>query len=148
MHVGTGISAQKGMISISETKRNGARSGEYGGRSKTVTFFKKKRHNYCGCISVGIVMEKTDMFKTSDRASFLIILFQFLQYYVFVVLSDDAFSPALLLRLLHQRRRFHTQSSLHSKNVWQLLGVCLFRGPDFIANLSDGLKIMDPGFIT
>ena len=32
------------------------------------------------------------MFKTSDRASFLIILFQFLQYYVFVVLSGDAFA--------------------------------------------------------
>ena len=30
------------------------------------------------------------MFKTSDRALFLIILFQFLQYYVFVVLSGDA----------------------------------------------------------
>ena len=30
------------------------------------------------------------MFKTSGRASFLIILFQFLQYYVFVVLSGDA----------------------------------------------------------
>ena len=50
------------------------------------------------------------MFKTSGRASFLIILFQFLQYYDFVVLSGD--------------------------------------GPDLIANLSDGLKIMDPGFIT
>ena len=32
------------------------------------------------------------MFKTSGRASFLIILFQFLQYYVFVVLSSDAFA--------------------------------------------------------
>ena len=31
------------------------------------------------------------MFKTSGRASFLIILFQVLQYYVFVELSDDAF---------------------------------------------------------
>ena len=31
------------------------------------------------------------MFKTSGRASFLIILFQFLQYYVFVVLSGDVF---------------------------------------------------------
>ena len=50
------------------------------------------------------------MFKTSGRASFLIILFQCLQYYVFVVLSGDAFSPALLLRLLHQRRRSHTKT--------------------------------------
>ena len=32
------------------------------------------------------------MFKTSGRASFLIILFQFLQYYVFVVFSCDAFA--------------------------------------------------------
>ena len=32
------------------------------------------------------------MFKTSGRASFLIILFQFRQYYVFVVLSGDAFA--------------------------------------------------------
>ena len=32
------------------------------------------------------------MFKTSGRALFLIILFQFLQYYVFVVLSGDAFA--------------------------------------------------------
>ena len=32
------------------------------------------------------------MFKTSGMASFLIILFQFLQYYVFVVLSGDAFA--------------------------------------------------------
>ena len=31
------------------------------------------------------------MFKTSDRASFL-IFFQLLQYYVFVVLSDDVFA--------------------------------------------------------
>ena len=58
------------------------------------------------------------------------------------------FSPELLLRLLHQRRRLHTKLSLHSKNVWQLLGVCCVRGPDLIANLSDGLKIIDPGFIT
>ena len=34
------------------------------------------------------------------------------------------FSLALLLRLLHQRRRLHTKPSLYSKNVWQLLGVC------------------------
>ena len=91
------------------------------------------------------------MFKTGGRASFLIILFQFLQYYVFVVLSGDAFAPfslALLLRLLHQRRRLHTKPSLYSKNVWQLLGFAVFSGPDLIANLSYGLKIMDPGFIT
>ena len=91
--------------------------------------FLQKRRNYCGGMSVDIVMLKTDMFKTSGRASFLIILFQFFQYYVFVVLSGDAFSPALLLRLLRQRRRLHTKPSLHSKNVWQLLGVCCVSWP-------------------
>ena len=30
-------------------------------------------------------------------------------------------------------------------NYWAF---AVFSGPDFIANLSDGLKIMDPGFIT
>ena len=37
-------------------------------------------------------MWKTDMFKASGRAWFLILLFQFLQYYVFVVLSSDDFA--------------------------------------------------------
>ena len=101
---------------------HGARSGEYGGggggEANSYFFFLQKRRNYCGGMSVGIVMLKTDMFKTSGRASFVIILFQFLQYYVFVVLSGNAFSPALLLRLLHQRRRrLHTKPSLFSKNV-------------------------------
>ena len=43
-------------------------------------------------MSGDIVMWKMDMFITSDRASFLLILYQFLQYYVFVVLSCDAFA--------------------------------------------------------
>ena len=43
-------------------------------------------------MSRSIVIQKTDMFKTSGRAPFLIILFQFLQYYVFVVLSLDVFA--------------------------------------------------------
>ena len=38
-------------------KSHGARSGEYGGLGKTVTFsFFQKRRNYCGGMSVGIVM--------------------------------------------------------------------------------------------
>ena len=45
------------------------------------------------------------MFKASGRASFLVILIQFLQYYVFVVLSGDTFSPALLLRLLPYEKK-------------------------------------------
>ena len=91
------------------------------------------------------------MFKTSGRASFLIILFQFLQYYVFVVLSGDAFA------LLHwhfycdsfTREEDCIQNLLCTKrtfgNYWAF---AVFSGPDLIANLSDGLKIMDPGFIT
>ena len=91
------------------------------------------------------------MFKTSGRASFLIILFQFLQYYVFVVLSGDVFalfSLALLLRPLHQRRRLHTKPSCTQRTFGNYWAFAVFSGPDLIANLSDGLKIMDPGFIT
>ena len=92
------------------------------------------------------------MFKTSDRASFLIIFFLLLQYYGFVVLSGDIFLPfpqELLLQLLHQSRKLHTKLSLHSKfffgNYW---ASAMFGGPDFFANLSDWLKIIDPIFIT
>ena len=51
-----------------------------GGMRLCYFFFLQKRRNYCGGMSWG--------------ASFLIILFQFLQYtyYVFVVLSGDAFA--------------------------------------------------------
>ena len=86
------------------------------------------------------------MFKTSDRALFLI--FSASLYYVFVVLSGDVFCPlpqALLLRLLHQRRKLHTKPTLHSKTVWAF---AVFSGPDFIASLSDMLKIIDTSFIT
>ena len=87
------------------------------------------------------------MFKTIDNASFLIIFFLLLQYYVFVVLSGDVFCPfsqALLLRLLYQRVKLHTKPTLHSKTVWAF---AVFSGPDFIANLSDVLKIIDTSFI-
>ena len=66
--------------------------GILGVRQNSYFFFLQKRRNYCGGMSWGIVMKKTDMFKTSGRASFLIIIFQFLQYYVFVVFSGDAFA--------------------------------------------------------
>ena len=92
------------------------------------------------------------MFKTSGRASFLIILFQFLQYYVFVVLSSDAFA------LFHWH--FYCDSFTREEDCIQNLlcstqrtfgnywAFAVFSGPDLIANLSDVLKIMDPGFIT
>ena len=90
-------------------------------------------------------------FQTSDRAWFLIILFQFLQYYVFVVLSSDAFA------LFHHH--FYCDSFTREENCIQNLlcnqrqfgnywAFAVFSGPDFIASLSDGLKIMDPNFIT
>ena len=90
------------------------------------------------------------MFKTSGRASFLIILFQFLQYYIFVVLSCDAFA------LFHPH--IYCDSFTREDCIQNLLGTqrtfgnywafAVFSGPDLIANLFDGLKIMDPGFIT
>ena len=87
------------------------------------------------------------MFKTSGRASFLIILFQFLQYYVFVVLSGDAFA------LFHWH--FYCDSFTREEDCIQNLlctqrtfgnywAFAVFSGPDLIAKLSDGLKIMDP----
>ena len=96
-------------------------------------------------------MLKTDMFKTTDRTSFLIIFFRLLQYYVFVVLSGDVFA------LLHQH--FYCDSFTREEksipnlpctqrpygNYW---ASAMFSSPDFIANLSDGLKIIDPIFIT
>ena len=85
------------------------------------------------------------MFKTSGRASFLIILFQFLQYYVFVVFPCDAFD--LFNRHFYcdsftrEEDCIQKKPFLDSKNVWQLFGACcVFRGPDLVANLSDGLK--------
>ena len=98
--------------------------GIRGGEAKHF-FFLQKGRNYCGGMSWGVVMYKTDMFKTSGRASFLIILFQFLQYYVFVVFSGDAFA------LFH--RHFYCDSftreedciqNLLCTHLWQLLGVC------------------------
>ena len=91
------------------------------------------------------------MFKTSDRASFLIIFFRLLQYYVFVVLNGDVFLPfssALLLRLLHQKRKLHTKLSCTKRPFGNYWASALFRGPDFIAKLSDGLKIIDSIFVT
>ena len=118
-------------------------------RQNSYFFFLQKHRNYCGGMSVGIVMKKTDMFETSGRASLLIILFQFLQYYVFVVLSGDAFF----------HRHFYCDSFTSEEDCVQNLlctqrtfgnywAFAVFRGPEVIANLSDGLKIMDPGFIT
>ena len=91
------------------------------------------------------------MFKNSGRVSFLIILFQFLQYYIFVVLSGDAFA------LFHWH--FYCDSFTREEDCIQNLlctqrmfgnywAFAVFSSPDLIANLSDGLKIMDPGFIT
>ena len=125
--------------------------GIWGVRQNNYFFFLQKCRNYCGGMSGGIVMQKTDMFKTSGRSSFLIILFQFLQYYIFVVLSGDAFAPF--------HRHFYCDSFAREEDCIQNL-LCTqrtfgnywafaeFSGPDLIAVLSDGLKIMDPGFIT
>ena len=92
------------------------------------------------------------MFKTSGRALFLIILFQFLQYYVFVVLSCDAL--ALFYRHFYcdsfTREEDCIKNLLCTQNTFvNYWAFAVFRGPDLIAiNLSDGLNIMDPSFIT
>ena len=81
------------------------------------------------------------MFKNSNWASFPIILFQFLQYYFFVVLSCYCDSFA--------REENCTQNHLGTQRPFNnYLAFVVFSGLDFITNLSDGLKIMDPSFIT
>ena len=42
----------------------------------------------------------------------------------------------------------HNKTSLHSKTVGNYQASVMFRGPGFIAKLSDGLEILDPIFIT
>ena len=91
------------------------------------------------------------MFKTSDRVSFLIICFRILQYYVFVVLSDDVF--AIFHRYFYCDSFTREENSIPDLpctqrpfgNYW---ASAMFSSPDFIANLSDGLKIIKPIFIT
>ena len=91
------------------------------------------------------------MFKTIDRASFLIICFRLLQYCVFVVLSGDVF--ALFHRYFYCDSFTREENSIPNLpctqrpfgNYWAF---ALFSGPDFIANLSDGLKIINLIFIT
>ena len=86
------------------------------------------------------------MFKTTGRAPFLIILFQFLQYFSLMLLpffTGTFFCDSLtreedcIQNLLCNQRTFGNYSAF-----------AVFSGPDLIAYLSDRLKIMDPGFIT
>ena len=76
-------------------KSHGARSGGGGGGcwGKTVTFsFFKNAITIAEVRAGALSCRRQTCFKTSSRAWFLIIVFQFLQYYVFVVLSRDAFT--------------------------------------------------------
>ena len=73
------------------------------------------------------------------------------QYYVFVVLSGHVFwpiLPALLLRLHHMRKKCIQNLPCIERPFGNYWASAMFSGPDFIANLSDGLKIIDPIFIT
>ena len=90
------------------------------------------------------------MFKTSGRTSFLIIFFRLLEFYVFVALSVDVF--ALFYR------HFYCDSFTRDENCIPNLpctqrpfgnywAFAVFSGPDFIANLSDVLKIIDTSAI-
>ena len=67
------------------------------------------------------------MFKTSDRASFLIIFFRLLQYFVFVVLNGDVFLPFFIGNFIatpSPEKKIAYKTFLHSKTIWELLGVC------------------------
>ena len=111
-------------------KSHGARSGEYGGWGKTDTFSFFKNAVTIAEVQMyelghchvedghvwnqwqGVVSDNTFSVSSVVR---LCSTFRW---------CFCPFSLALLLRLLHQRRRLHTKPSLYSKNVWQLLGVC------------------------
>ena len=92
------------------------------------------------------------MFKTSCRASFLIMFFFFFFFSFFSTTS----LKYLQVMLFH--RHFYCDSFTREDCVQKLpctqrtfgkyRSFAVFRGPDLIVNLSDGLKIMDPGFIT
>ena len=92
------------------------------------------------------------MFKTSDRASFLVIVFGFsstMSLKCFRVMFIFCYFPsALLLRLLHQRRNCIPNLPCTRRPFGNYWASAMLRGPDFIAKLSDGLKIIDLIFIT
>ena len=92
-------------------KSHRARSREYGRWGKTVTFSFFKNAVNISEAWVGTLSCRRRMFKTSDRASFLIIFFLPLQYYVFVVLSGDVFA------LFH--RHFYRDSFTREENCIQ-----------------------------
>ena len=76
--------------------------------------------------------------------------FWLLQYYVFVVLSSDvfwAFPPSLLLHPFTREEKC-IPNLLRTRPFGNYWASVIFSGSDFIANLSEGLKIMDPIFIT
>ena len=91
------------------------------------------------------------MFKTSDRASFLIIFFGFSS-----TMSLKC-STVMFVAVFH--RHFYCDSFTREENCIPNLpctqrpfgnywASAMFRGRDFIAKLSDGLKIIYPIFIT
>ena len=83
------------------------------------------------------------MFKTSDRASFLIIFFRLLQFYVFVVLNGDVFFALFIGTFIETpspEKKIAYKTFLHSRSFGNYWASAMFRGPDFIAKLSDGLK--------
>ena len=55
------------------------------------------------------------------------------------------FSTGTFIATPSPEKKLHTKPTLHSKTVW---GFAAFSGQDYIANLSDVLKIIDTSFIT
>ena len=105
-------------------KSHGARSGEYRGWGKTVTFsFFKNAVTIAEVWAGALSCRRRTCLKpvVSDNTFSVSSILRLCSTFRWCFCP---FSLALLLRLLHQRRRLHTKPSLYSKNVWQLLGVC------------------------
>ena len=107
-------------------KSHGARSGEYGGWGKTVTFSFFKNAVTIAEVWAGALSCRrwTCLKPVALRRFFTFSVSSVLRLCSTFRWCFCSFSLALLLRLLHQSRRLHTKPSLYSKNVWQLLGVC------------------------
>ena len=88
------------------------------------------------------------MFKTSDRASFLIIFFFASPVLCLCSTFSDVFYTGAFIATPSPEKKLHTKLPCIQRPFGNYWAFAVFSGPEFIANLSDGLKIINPIFIT
>ena len=87
------------------------------------------------------------MFKISDRASFLIMYFGLsstmsLWYFPVMILLFS--TGTFIVTPSPEKKKYIPNLPCTQRPFGNYWASAMFSGPDFIANLSDGLKIMDP----